>query len=170
MPGKKATNAEIEQKVNQIVQMMIKGIIRRHDILQYISRMDALSEKERKESGWISFKKCEKTIDEYIKRATENLKEINSLQTEEEISLYISMFMDMYRDARRKGLLQTANNIMKNVLYLRGLGGVNFKHRVINYDEFDVPLSPEEEKEYEEKCKAFYNGNGFKKRPKNKDE
>jgi hypothetical protein len=150
----KATDAEIEIYINQIAQLMIRGIRRRSDILQYISRMNNLPDDKLRDTGWVKIEKCEKTIDTYTKRAREMLHEINEETLQETISLYLCQLEDLFREARKQGHLQTANNIMKNKMYLKGIGGFNI-HGKFDVASFDVPLTDDEEKAYKQRMKDF---------------
>jgi len=155
MPGEKGSNAEVEIYVNQICIMMIKGIIRRDQILQYVRKMNSLRPKDREKRNWVKIQKCDRTIDIYIKRAKELFIEMSKEDRQTVKSLYVAQLEDMYQEARKNGHLQTANNIMKNKMYLQGFGGFNVKG-TFNVKNFDIDLSDEEEAAYKERLKNMY--------------
>lgn len=127
MGGRKKSSAEVEAITNQICIAMIKGYTRRSDILQYVSKMDKLSPKERNEVGWIRIGSTIRTIDEYIKRATDSFKKISKENIEDERALRLAQLTDMYREAREKKLLRDANAIMRNIIFVSGLGEIGLK-------------------------------------------
>ena len=156
MGDRKRSDYEILMIVNQICVMLIKGITRRADIFQYISRMDALSPDKRKKRNWVRVgKKSSRMVDHYIKRAREQLVEMAKEEVNSIRALYIAQLEDMYKEARKKGHLQTANNIMKNKMYLQGMGGINIKGN-FSIANFDVDLSEEESAEYKQRLKDMY--------------
>lgn len=155
MPGEKSSDFEVEIRINQVLHLMIRGYRRRSEIFQYIAKMNALSEEKRKAVGWEIIDKSESMIDEYIKRATEKLKEANSDKLEEHISLLSARLEDIYRECMRKGKEQTANQVVKNMMYLRGIGGFNIKGK-FDYEYFDIDLSDEEIKIYKDRLNNFY--------------
>lgn len=163
MPGKnngeKSTNAEKEIYINQIAHLLIRGLRRRSEILQYVSRMDSLSKEKQQEVGWIKIGKSTRIIDEYVKKAKETLEEINKDTLGETITLYLCQLEGLFREAWKKGHYQTANNIMKNKMYLKGIGGFNIRGK-FDVSSFDVPLTDEENNEYKKRLKEFL-GDGF---------
>lgn len=156
MAGEKFSDFEVEIAVNQVLQLMIRGYRRRTEILQYISKMNNLSDEKKEKLGWINIDKCDKTIDDYIKRATEKLKEANKESLEDYLSILQARLEDIYRECMRKGKEQTANQVLKNMMYLKGIGGFNIKAK-FDHVNFDVALSKEEEQEYQQRMSEFYN-------------
>ena len=155
MPGKKTSSATIQLKVNQILGLMIKGITRSEDILQYISKMDKLSIRKRNKINWIPIEKDERMIREYIRRAKEMLKTQTLDDIKEIKELYLARLDDCYKEAREKGLIQTANSIMKTQTYIQGLGSLGLRGS-FDMRNYDVKLSPEEEKQVKDKMTSFF--------------
>lgn len=157
MAGEKSTDIEVQLRVNQICMMMVKGIMRKGDILHNIAIMNSLPEKEKKKKNWIDIEKSERMIDYYIKRAKEQFKSLKKDEIGCIQSTILNQLYDMYKEARRDKKLQTANNIMKNIMYLEGLGRMNL-HSDIDVANFDIQLSDEEQEAYKERMKDFYGG------------
>jgi len=156
MGDRKRSDYEINMIVNQICVLLIKGITRRADIFQYISKMDQLKPKEQKKRNWVPVgDKTDRMIDIYIKRAREQLVEMAKDESNSIRALYVAQLEDMYMEARKKGNLQTANNIMKNKIFLNGLGGMNIKGN-FSVTTFDVDLTAEEEQDYKNRLKDMY--------------
>jgi hypothetical protein len=154
--GEKRSNVEVEAIVNQICLLMIKGITRRVEIWQYMAKMDELPQEEQSKRNWIPIgDKSDRQIDIYIQRAKEAFLEMGKEDRENVRAMYIAQLEDMYQEARRTGKLSTANNIMKNKLYLQGLGGMNI-HGSFNIGKFDIVLSPVEEEAYKNRVRELY--------------
>jgi len=155
MPGDKSSDLEIEISVNQILQLMIRGYRRRCEILQYVSKMNSLSAEKKEKMGWVDIDKSERMIDDYIKRATEKLKESNADSLEETLSMLTARLEDIYRECMRKGKEQTANQVIKNMMYLKGVGGFNIKAK-FDHALFDIELSEQEKEDYKKRMLNFY--------------
>ena len=155
MSGEKSDNALIEVKVNQVLNLIIKGIYRTNDILRYVAEMDKLPKEERNSRGWVSIEKSERTIQEYIRRAKELLREQNMKDVKEIKDVFSAQLEDLYKLAIGKGQVRDANSIMSNKIHLHGLGITNVRGS-FNVKTFDVPLSPELQKKYEESLEEFF--------------
>lgn len=155
MAGDKRSKVEVELVVNQICTMMIMGITRRYQIMDYIRKMDALSERKQKERNWVPVKKERAMIDEYIRRAREKLIESVEEEREAKRSRFVAQLEDLYQKAVQQGKLSTANQIMRNKMYLEGMGGVNVLGN-FNISNFDVHLTEEEHAAYKERIKDMY--------------
>lgn len=155
MAGDKNSDVEVEISVNQICIMLIKGITRRGQILQYITQMDALSPEEQKNRNWVPIRKGTRQIEIYISRAKEIFLKMAKEERQNVRALYLAQLEDMYYEARQKGHLQTANNIMKNKMYLQGMGGFNIMS-TFNIKKFDVELTEEEEAAYKKRLEDIY--------------
>jgi hypothetical protein len=123
MPGKKTDNAEIQFKVNQILQLMIRGTYRTVDICRYVEEMDKLPKKERDQKGWKFIGKDARTVERYITRAKEMLKEQGMRDLSHYKELYTAQLEELYRLAVEDGKIRDANAIMANKIHLQGLGG-----------------------------------------------
>lgn len=157
MPGQKSDNVEIQLKVNQILQLMVMGVYRTDDILRYVAEMDKLTSEEQAKRNWIKVDKERRTIEDYIARAKEMLREQGMRDLKEVKELYSAQLEDLYRRAVKEGKIRDANAIMANKIHLHGLGGVNIRGS-LNVKSFDVKLTPEEEKQYEDALREFAEG------------
>lgn len=155
MPGEKRSKVEVELIVNQICTMLIKGITRNPQILEYIGRMDALPEKEQKKRNWIPVKKEISMVNEYIRRAREMLVESVQEEREKKRARFVAQLEDLYQQCVSQGKYHTANQVMKNKMYLEGMGGVNILGK-FNIRTFDVQLTDEEQAAYKERLKDMY--------------
>jgi hypothetical protein len=155
MAGTKRSKIEIELIVNQLCILLIAGVTRRVEIMQHIARMDALPPEERKARNWVKVGKGQRMLDEYVAKARKLIVENSKDNVENVRALYIAQLEDLYKEARNRGNLRTANSIMKNKLYLQGLGGVNV-NGLINIANYDVPLTPKAEKAFNEKLVDFF--------------
>lgn len=157
MPGDKSSNIEIEITINQIAYLVICGIHSRHDILQYIYKMDSLTEEEQKKRHWKKIGKSDRQLDEYIKRAKDQLMAGNAETREQKRNLYEAQAEDLYKKAVKSGKLQTASNILRTKMYLQGIGGFNVSGN-FNAALFDVKLTDEQNTEYVKRMQEMYKG------------
>jgi len=156
----KRTKVEIEAIVNQICYMMVCGITRRSDIFQNISKMDALPKNEQLQRGWVTVgDKSDRMIDMYVKRAREEFLQYNAESREETRALYLAQLEELYKKAVKDGKIQTANNIMKNKIYLQGMGGFSVTGN-FNASLFDVKLTPEQYAAYKDRMTGMYGDKG----------
>ena len=162
MGGNKRSNLEIEAITNQICLAMIRGLTRRADIFQYISNMDKLDKETQVERNWVKVgTKSDRMIDHYIQKAKEMFLEFGNETRDNVRALYIARLEDLYKLALSKDKIQTANHIMKNMMYLQGLGGFNISGN-FSIKNFDIPLSEGESAAYKERLKDVY-GESFEK-------
>jgi hypothetical protein len=123
MAGKKTDNAQIQLKVNQILNLMIIGISRTSEIIRYVADMDKLPKKEREAEGWIFIGKKQRAVEAYVARAKEMLKEQAMKDLAYYKEIYTAQLDELYRRAVEDGKIRDANAIMANKIHLQGLGG-----------------------------------------------
>jgi hypothetical protein len=155
MAGTKRTNVEIDLIVNQLCLLLIKGYSRRVEIIQYVTKMDHLPKEEREQYNWIRVGKCLRTLDKYLAMARKVLAEGSRTELDNARALYTAQLEDLYKKAVSQGKIRTANNILKNKMYLQGLGGLNINSKV-NMKTYDVALTPEEEAAFDKEFKDFF--------------
>ena len=155
MSGIKSSNAEIEDAVNRICKLMIGGLTRTADILNYIEQMDSLPKETQKEVKWKPIEKGYVQLNMYIQQAWQKFKESHSKDMNTLKKLYSDRLDELYRKAVKDGKIQTANNIVKNQMWLESVGGLNIKSKV-DITNFDVKLSPEEDKAFKDRTKDIF--------------
>lgn len=100
----KSTQAELNQRVSEIQALLLQGYTRFY-IVQYASKW-AVSDRQ---------------VDDYIHKATVNLKEINSITLESNMALIASNLWDLFRKARTDNDLSEQHKILMSIAKLKGL-------------------------------------------------
>lgn len=104
--GKKATNAEIEQRISEVYQLVVNGA-RRAKILRHAT-----------DSGWDI---NERQIDRYIARATDMMREAAIVDREKELGRAIARLHDLYERAHADGNHATSLAILREMTQLTGV-------------------------------------------------
>ena len=100
----KSTQAELNQRVSEVQALLLQGYTRSH-ILQYGSKWGV----------------SDRQIEEYMSKATINLKEINSITLESNMALIASNLWDLFRKARAENNLSEQHKILMSLAKLKGL-------------------------------------------------
>lgn len=139
-------HALITLRVNQIISVILKGYFRFGEIKQYVAEMDKRV-RENSETNWITIGVNERTLYSYISQARKILEEEGRVSIDRVKSTYRAMLIMLFQKAVEKDDISTANKIMRNMIYLDGLGSMNIQETfsVIN---FDVKITEKEEQEY----------------------
>ena len=87
----KTTNAEINIRVNEIIELIVMGFTRA-DILQYVANIGKKENDDR--NPW---NVCIKTIDNYTRRARKLLEKSAKTITKRELGLAIRRFEDLFK-------------------------------------------------------------------------
>lgn len=127
MAGKKSSNAEIEFRVNFVHSIMVAGYRHRHQILEYIMRIDSMTDKERSKSKdpkikeWVPWNLSDGMLDIYMNRARDIFKKNSRFDREEEIGKALDVLEDLYRKTIQAGKHQVAASIRKQVSEMMGI-------------------------------------------------
>ena len=106
--GNKSTNLEVQTRVNQLVSLMVRGITKRSDILEYVNKWKWPVETV--------------TVDNvYIKRAREEFAEISRYEAKFELGLSLTRLNDLYYKALDEGDFKTALAVQKEINDLVGI-------------------------------------------------
>lgn len=116
----KSTKAEINQRVNEISNLLLVGYTRSY-ILQYASKWQI----------------SDRHVDEYIKRAWQNIKEINDLTLQDNLSMITNQLWDLYRDARANNDRANANKALAQLAKIKGLEVHTINHVIEDTREFE---------------------------------
>ena len=107
MPGERATNPEIEQRVDKVFSMIIAGSTPR-EIFRFISE----------KTDWgISYRQ----LTNYIDKANERLLEASQIQRQQELGKAISRLNNLYRAAYQIQDYRVCATIQKQLTELLGL-------------------------------------------------
>lgn len=104
--GKKATNAEVEQRVTAVTNLLIAGVSRA-GILEYAGKQKWGIERS--------------MIDEYISRATDIIKQSSIIDRDEQVGLAVRRLTDLYKTALAAKDTRTALAVQKEINQLLGL-------------------------------------------------
>jgi len=102
---KKCTDAEVEVRVTEIQKLLLNGFTRPY-IVEMANRKWGIALR---------------TTDEYIKRATENIKAINQTAREDNLALVTTNLWDLFRSCKEMGELGEARKAIMDIAKLRGL-------------------------------------------------
>ncbi len=106
--GNKSTNLEVQTRVNQLVSLMVRGITKRSDILEYVKKWKWTVETV--------------TVDNvYIKRAREEFSEISKYEAKFELGLSLTRLNDLYYQALDQQDFKTALAVQKEINDLVGI-------------------------------------------------
>ncbi len=106
--GNKSTNLEVQTRVNQLVSLMVRGITKRSDILEYVNKWKWPVETI--------------TVDNvYIKRAREEFAEISKYEAKFELGLSLTRLNDLYYQALDQQDFKTALAVQKEINDLVGI-------------------------------------------------
>jgi hypothetical protein len=106
--GNKSTNLEVQTRVNQLVSLMVRGITKRSDILEYVKKWKWTVETV--------------TVDNvYIKRAREEFAEISKYEAKFELGLSLTRLNDLYYQALDQQDFKTALAVQKEINDLVGI-------------------------------------------------
>ncbi len=100
----KSTKAELDQRVSEVQALLLQGYTRSY-ILQYGSKW-GISDRQ---------------IEEYMAKASINLKEINSITLQENMALIASNLWDLFRKAKVDNDLSEQHKILMSLAKLKGL-------------------------------------------------
>jgi flavin-binding protein dodecin len=130
----KTTKAEVIQRVTEIKKLKLDGYTRTY-IIQYGSKWSV----------------SDRTIDEYISRATDEIREISLASTEEHRSSLVNAMYDLYRQAIKNGERQEASKLLMNIAKLTGsdqhvvqVAIEKREFKDVSNDEFLKMLNPDE--------------------------
>lgn len=114
IPSPKPTNAEFEERVNVVLELLMEGRPRSY-IQQYAAKEWGVSERP---------------IDNLIAKAKDTLKEINAATRIESQELVLSNFWDLYREAKKKKDPYLALSILKEIARVKGLNEQHVLHTI----------------------------------------
>ena len=100
----KATNAEIDQRLTEVQELLLEGRTR-HFIVQHGSKWNISN----------------RQIDDYISQATALIKEINAASVQDNMARITTNLWKLYRAAQASTNLSEANKILMNIAKLKGL-------------------------------------------------
>jgi hypothetical protein len=110
--GNKATNAEAEQRVKIIAQLLLDGYPR-PEILEYCSEKMGLRRAQ---------------TDNMISRATKRIKAINEIEVDQLIANVTSNYWGLFREARKKKNVAVAAQILGQISKLKGIEKTRIEH------------------------------------------
>ena len=107
----KSTNAEVNQRVAEIQDLILQGYTRSH-ILQYGSK----------------WKVSDRQIDDYLGQAKMALKEINQATIGDNQAIIINGLWGLFRAARADGNIAEQHKILMSIAKLKGLEQQTINH------------------------------------------
>lgn len=102
--AKKSTKAQLDQRVSEVQALLLQGYTRSY-LLQYASKW-GISERQ---------------LQDYIAKATINIKEINQVSLQDNMALIASNLWDLFRKAREDKDLSEQHKILMSIAKLKGL-------------------------------------------------
>ena len=153
-----STSIEVERRVAIIAKFIIQGL-RTGEIKEKIHLYDSYSDeyKLKHKIKWSPWNVIDRQIDTYIARAKEEISICQEGDINKLIAEMDAQFLFLFRKAIERGQINTANNVMRNRMYLRGVGRLNLKQK-IDYTKLDIPLSEDEQREYDKLIDDFIHG------------
>lgn len=107
----KSTNAEVNQRVTEIQDLILQGYTRSH-ILQYGSKWQV----------------SDRQIDDYLGQAKTALKEINQATIGDNQAIIINGLWGLFRAARADGNIAEQHKILMSIAKLKGLDQQTITH------------------------------------------
>lgn len=121
--NKKATKAQVIERVSQIKSLLLEGKAR-SSIQQFAA---------------INYQLTERVIDEYIARATLEIKEMSSAADRTlDLGILLERLYKMANEAEKKGDQKTASSILMNIAKLKGLDQQTINHIVQDSRELET--------------------------------
>ncbi len=109
----RSTKAELDQRITDIQMLILDGHTRSH-ILQF-------------GSVW---KISERQIDDYIKTATDRIKESNKVSVQENLSIVTAQLWSLFRQARAVSNISEQRQILMSLAKLKGLDQQKLKPEI----------------------------------------
>lgn len=106
--AEKSTNVEMEFRINQVIRMLLSGVVKRSDIIRFITEKTDWNVQERQ-------------IENYIARAKEELKDMMSDELEYQKGLALSRYSDLYAKSLKIQDYANCRQIQKEINIMLGL-------------------------------------------------
>lgn len=116
----KSTKAEVNQRVNEVSNLLLVGYTRSY-ILRYAEK----------------WKVSDSMVDQYISKAWQNIKEINELTLQDNLSMITNQLWDLYRQNRLENNLQEAHKNLVALAKIKGLEVHTINHVIEDQREFE---------------------------------
>ena len=100
----KSTNAEVEQRVSEVQQWLLEGYTRAY-ILKYAAKWG----------------KSDSMVDQYISKATANIKEVNMWTLQDNLAMICSGLWEVFRKAKIDNNLSEQRQVLMSIAKLKGL-------------------------------------------------
>lgn len=100
----KSTKAQLNQRVSEVQALLLQGFTRSY-IIQYGSK----------------WKITDRQVDDYIKMATEMIKEVNTATLQDNMGVITANLWDLFRTARTANNVAEAHKILVSIAKLKGL-------------------------------------------------
>ena len=116
--AKKATKAIVITRISEIKDLLLKGKSR--GVIQQFAAT--------------SYNLTERVIDEYIARATQEIKEMSNTDRSTDLGILLERLYKMANDAEDKGDQKTASSILMNIAKLKSLDNHSIHHIIEKRD------------------------------------
>jgi hypothetical protein len=126
---KRSTDAQVQERVTEVQRYLLNGYTR-----QYVL-----------EQAQMLWGTATRTTDEYIKKATEAIREINLVQRDDNLASITSNLWDLFRNSRDRNDFGEARQALMSIAKLRGLD-----IQVIEHFVNERPLKNVSDKELDE--------------------
>jgi len=121
--SKKSTNAGIAARIDEVAELLLVANTR-YQIVRYASKWNISS----------------RQVDEYMARAWAQIKEVNAGDFEENRSMVLRNFWDIYKSSKKKDDGKTAIAALTQISKICGLDQITIQHNIKRFDD----LSEEE--------------------------
>ncbi len=108
-------DAEINRRVKIVQEKLLEGYTRR-EIMELGSQWDV----------------CERQMETYLARATENIREINKNDIEDTIAMLHLNYLELFRFCKQTGDIEEAHKVLNSIAKLKGAYEIKITKTVIN--------------------------------------